>query len=390
MHPALPNAFRTFIGSYEGVMPLLNDEQFISRLKANDLRLQRIYPAYEVWPMDGQVALHAIAWQNGNYEFPPLRSALTRTLLPDFTEAAKYTHSPNYSLPLNLGIVQLIKAAADTLRTGKDFYSLHFTPQTIFSFEKSNEVAKTPTPLSVSEFINALSSVFEQIEGVKPDTNQLAMLYGQWSLETNSGKAMFNNAVGNIKITQSQMDSGVKFFSQFTGDPGVVRPDGVIGEGVNHFRAYATLEDGIKSWLQLLKSTRYKAGWDALKNDDAHGFAEGIARGGYVSEPSQNSYIVGIISRNDDFLTHIAPTMHISPPLPSTSTPQQSIPSSSPTVSKAKVALSIGALAAIGTTYLIVHPIAAIHTGLLLRSGYKKTKEFLNPPLALAKKATAK
>ncbi len=387
MHPALPQAFRSFLEPFVAQIPAhdleaqnVQNASFIAQLESNDYTLRGRYPAYEVWPIDAQVGLHAVAWRMGpKFLKPEFRTALTSALLPDFDAASIESACKNCTLNWNLAVAKLFKNAASVLRHGVNPNDLYYRPKSLFGFEKANEVEKVATPVSTQEFLNALSQVFQQIENVRPDIKQLGMLYGQWALETNTGKSMFNNAVGNVKITDNQMNSGLKFFSQFTGDSGVLRPDGVIGEGVNHFRAYDTLSDGIRSWLGLLKAPRYRAGWEALKNGDAVGFATGIARGGYVAEPSQDSYIKGVLSRNADFIAKVAPTLQITNPSDTGNSP--SAPLSNPIPTKVKVAVGIGTLAALGTVYLMVHPLAAISTAVAARSVYKEGKEFFNPTL---------
>ena len=168
-----------------------------------------------------------------------------------------------------------------------------------------SEVDKRATPTSTAEFLSAAKNVYETTEGALPTAEQLGMLFAQWALETATGKAMFNFNVGNIKATDLAAQS---YFSQFTGTQGVVRPDGVPGEGVNHFRAYDSLAEGLKSWISLLKNTRYAAGWSGLKGNDVKAFAEGIAHGGYVPPPSQPAYIRGILARYNDFMRNVDPT----------------------------------------------------------------------------------
>ncbi len=395
MHPSLPDAFRLFLSTFEGTEAKVyltleeqktQDAQFLERLTHNDAALKKRYPAYEVWPIDAQVALHAMYTKIGIEFDSNLRKALGY-ILPDFIGAAYFSSCPSCSLNWNLAIAQLFKNAAIRLAETQEHQS-KVKPVSFgyFGFDLPNEVEKVGTPVSVNDFLNALSNVFLQIEGVRPTINQLAALYGQWSMETNTGRAMFNNAVANLKITQNQMNSGVLFFSQFTGAPGVIRADGVPGEGVNHFRAYVTLEDGIRSWIGQLKAPLYKSAWDALKADDLNGFANQVSIDGWVPTQSQSSYTAGILSRANDFLKNIAPTFQLnSPNVVAVSNP---VSGGMDTSTKAKIAVGIGGLAALGTAYLIVHPIAAISTAAALHSVYKKGKEFLNPSLEISKKVT--
>ncbi len=348
-----------------------------TRLAAQDAELKKRFPAYEVWPLNAQVAIHAVMSLGHFSEFIALHAALSG-LLPNFAQASIEALSRGVTPQRNLATAELfLKSAKEVGQVFRNKVRGVMVPlpppsqQPSFGFDLPNEVAQVATPISAQTFVDGLIPVFQNLEGTKPDIKQIGMLYGQWALETNNGKAMFNNAVGNIKITQSQMNAGVPFFSQFTGTSGVVRPDGVIGEGVNHFRAYHTLEEGINSWLSLLKVARYKAGWDALKNDDTVGFATGIARGGYVAAPSQDSYIQGVLSRNNDFMKNIAPTLQIDS-VPKGGNGTISPSSVSLTPSKAPLVLGLTTVVAIGLGYAVLHPLALAGAGLTIHNLYRK------------------
>lgn len=105
----------------------------------------------------------------------------------------------------------------------------------------------------------------------------IAIFLAQWSVETAGGDAMYNFNVGNL-ASFSDADS---FFSLDTGTKGILRADGVMGQGIMHFRSYSSLAEGVTSYLNLLKN-HYSAAWSSAMKEDVESFVSGILAGGYI------------------------------------------------------------------------------------------------------------
>lgn len=173
----------------------------------------------------------------------------------------------------------------------------------------SLEVPAEKTPVSTSDFVAALSKAFASYTGQAPSTFQIAALYGQWALETASGSAMYNNAVGNVIATGSQ-----PYFLLWTGIPGMYRKDGVCGEGWKKFRAFDTLALGLQSWLALFGSSgsRYSKAWQLLLNDQGSaldvikGFAQAVVDAGYIglnaAASDKANYVNGVLNNANTYL----------------------------------------------------------------------------------------
>jgi hypothetical protein len=138
------------------------------------------------------------------------------------------------------------------------------------------EVPIQKTPTSAGDVTTAIGQVYASLEGQNPSRDTLAILLGQWDLETGAGGSTFNFNVGNLKVTPEQEAAGINYFVQ----PAVTSQS-------NHFRAYNSLLDGVNSWLSLLaKTSRYTATWTHAKMGDAVGFSQAIEASGYGGDPA--------------------------------------------------------------------------------------------------------
>lgn len=89
----------------------------------------------------------------------------------------------------------------------------------------------------------------------------------QWDLETDGGRAEWNFNVGNVRPV-----------------PGSDQPRVNLG-AVGFFRAYATVDEGVRSYLALVQSGRYTPCWGILQADPtSDDWVRCLGRLGYYCE----------------------------------------------------------------------------------------------------------
>lgn len=125
--------------------------------------------------------------------------------------------------------------------------------------------------------------------GAAPTKGQIGVLYAQWMVET-SGKHCWNWNIGNVKVTQAQVDAGVPWFDlpgtwEIIGGKRVVLKEGDPGR---RFRAYASLDAGMAEHLAFLRNRRYAPSWPSVEAGDPDGFARALKRQGYYTAPADD------------------------------------------------------------------------------------------------------
>ena len=138
----------------------------------------------------------------------------------------------------------------------------------------TTEVAPTRTPLKGSEAADALSSAWQSVFHERPSKQTLAVLVGQWSLETGTGRSMWNHNFGGIKGTGPGGLTVAMRTKEGFGDTERSTTD--------RFRAYATPAQGATDYLALL-ARRFPQALDRARAGDATGFVHALKRGGYFT-----------------------------------------------------------------------------------------------------------
>lgn len=123
--------------------------------------------------------------------------------------------------------------------------------------------------------------------GQLPTKEQVGVLYAQWMVET-GGKHCWNWNIGNVKVTQAQVDAGVPWFDlpgtwEIIDGRRVVLPEGHPGR---RFRAYASLDAGMSEHLAFLRNKRYAPSWPFVEKGDPDGFARALKAQGYYTAPA--------------------------------------------------------------------------------------------------------
>lgn len=117
-----------------------------------------------------------------------------------------------------------------------------------------------------------------------PTQAQCGVLYAQWMVET-SGRACWNWNIGNVKVSQSQVDAGVPWLDlpgtwEIIAGKRVVLPEGHPGR---RFRAFDSLDDAMREHLAFLRNKRYAPSWPFVEAGDPDGFARAIKTQGYYT-----------------------------------------------------------------------------------------------------------
>lgn len=145
------------------------------------------------------------------------------------------------------------------------------------------------------KFVDAMLP--EAIEASKATGVPARFILGQAALESGWGKAEIRAADG----TSSHNLFGIKAGPGWTGKTTSVTTteyvDGVARKQVEKFRAYASYAEGFADYARLIANNpRYAA---AVKpGNDAAGFAQGLARGGYATDPAYAAKLTRVINSN--------------------------------------------------------------------------------------------
>ncbi|MEQ1772172.1 MAG: flagellar assembly peptidoglycan hydrolase FlgJ [Burkholderiales bacterium] len=157
--------------------------------------------------------------------------------------------------------------------------------------------APAPAPASAAsqqpgDFVNRVWSHAvdaAQALGVQPQ-----FIVGQAALESGWGKYEIRTAEGQ----PSHNLFGIKAAGNWKG-PSVEKStieyvNGVAVKTVDKFRVYASYSDAFRDYANLLKDNARYAG--VIGQGDAKGFAQGLQRGGYATDPAYAEKLVGVIN----------------------------------------------------------------------------------------------
>lgn len=158
-----------------------------------------------------------------------------------------------------------------------------------------NRVQRMRTEVSSAQMAQAIIDAWRQKFGSTPSKEQVAMILAQNDLETGHRKSMWNYNVGNIT---TQSDGAFDYFDDLTTKEQV--SPGVWKNMNLKYRAYPTLEAGVKDYLNLLSSGRYAKSWQHILNPDPTSFSKSLKDAGYytANEESYTKNLVGLFNKN--------------------------------------------------------------------------------------------
>ncbi len=140
------------------------------------------------------------------------------------------------------------------------------------------------TVISTREYARAAIAAWRFLCREFPTKEQIGVLYAQWIVET-GGKHCWNWNLGNVKVTQRQVDAGVPWFD-LPGTWEIIDGKKVVlseGDPGRRFRAYASLESGMAEHMAFLRNRRYLLSWPYVESGDPDGFARALKRQGYYT-----------------------------------------------------------------------------------------------------------
>ena len=151
---------------------------------------------------------------------------------------------------------------------------------------RERKVEPQRTPVTRAELRAAIGRALdrEHTSAGKPPAELVDVLTAQASLETASGAKMYNFNFGGIKGHAPDGGTASLRTHEVLGGKDVVIRDG--------FRAYASLDDGARDFVNTMK-TRFGGAVQAASRGDVAGFASALKRSGYYTA-SETDYAHGL------------------------------------------------------------------------------------------------
>lgn len=167
------------------------------------------------------------------------------------------------------------------------------------------ELPATRTPTSPQEVANALVALWPSMVGGSPSLKTIATLLSQWALETGEGKSMVQYNIGNIKAYDTKAGDYTYFDTNenINGKTVLLK----AGQPGTRFRAFASLEDGVRFYLQGMKNHWTKA-WPYALSGDPEGFAQGLYDQHYytgIGDHPVDAYAKGLRGYFDKYMRTI-------------------------------------------------------------------------------------
>ncbi|MES2025005.1 MAG: flagellar assembly peptidoglycan hydrolase FlgJ [Pseudomonadota bacterium] len=122
-------------------------------------------------------------------------------------------------------------------------------------------------------------------------------MLGQAALESGWGKRVIKTADGSSSNNLFGIKAGANWKGKTVDAVTTEYVDGVAQKRVEKFRAYDSYADSFRDYAKLLRSNpRYEK---VLANaSDVNGFAQGLQRAGYATDPNYATKLTNLINRN--------------------------------------------------------------------------------------------
>jgi hypothetical protein len=159
------------------------------------------------------------------------------------------------------------------------------------------------TVCSPRDYARAFIRAWRQLYGGDfPTQAQCGVLYAQWMVET-GGSACWNWNIGNVKVTQAQVDAGALWIDlpgtwEMIDGKRVVLQEGDPGR---RFRAFTSLDVAMPEHLAFLRNKRYGPSWPYVEAGDPSGFAYALKRQGYYTA-SADAYASAMVGHHKRFM----------------------------------------------------------------------------------------
>ena len=169
---------------------------------------------------------------------------------------------------------------------------------------KAKLVPDLLTPCTALEYVRAIRSGLETLNGRTPSDAHVAVLTAQSALESDRWKSMHRFNPGNIKASSSYE----YLYCQF-------RCNEVIGGKVEwfdpphpqtNFRAFMDLDTGVTDYLRFLSErARYAAAWQAASRGDPTAFVHALKVSGYFTA-NEGPYLKAVASLFGEYMRLLA------------------------------------------------------------------------------------
>src|SRR5271166_588297 len=141
-----------------------------------------------------------------------------------------------------------------------------------------NRVKRIKTEIPTPQMIDAINHGWKDLFGNAPSKDQVAMVLAQNALETGHRKSMWNYNVGNIATNGKDL---YDYFDDITTSEQVKK--GVWKKMNLKYRAYPSLDAGVKDYLKTLSSGRYTNAWQHILHPDPIAFSKSLKESGYYT-----------------------------------------------------------------------------------------------------------
>lgn len=159
------------------------------------------------------------------------------------------------------------------------------------------------TPASPREVFDALHEAWRAvIVTPNPSNESLLVLLAQWGIETGNGRSLHNYNLGNAKRIKGEPWTMLNHVWE------IIEGRRVIFEPPHpqtHFRAFASLAEGAREYLEMMHQ-RFAASWPEVLEGDAAGFAHALKRQRYYTA-DEHAYARALKDRYTFFEEQIFP-----------------------------------------------------------------------------------
>jgi flagellum-specific peptidoglycan hydrolase FlgJ len=132
-----------------------------------------------------------------------------------------------------------------------------------------------------SDLVRSILLVSREYFKSIPTPKQINVILSHIAHETANGKHIYNYNVGNIKKTKSESDlHDYVTLQTFEYEKGKRKDQPA------KFRAYHSLDDGVKDYLNLIHSN--PGAWGAVEKGDPRAFSQALKQRGYYTAPEKD------------------------------------------------------------------------------------------------------
>lgn len=160
------------------------------------------------------------------------------------------------------------------------------------------QVPLARTVIDAPTYARAVLAAAAALGWPQPSKAAVGVLYAQFMVET-GGRSCWLWNIGNVKVTQGQIDAGVPWFD-LPGTWEIVRgkkeilPEGHPGR---RFRAYGSLSEAMPAHLRLLRERKYASAWRFVEAGDPVGMAHALKAGPDRIEGTRDDYFTGNVEQ---------------------------------------------------------------------------------------------